>query len=145
MILYCDSSALLKLYVAEEDSESLARAAGGADALAVCRITYAEAMAGLARRERERPRDGGSIGRAKARFDADWSRFLVMEIDQALVEQAGELADTFALRAYDSIQLAAVRTLHRHLPGEVRFACFDLRLRQAAKTLDIRDALEAPA
>ncbi len=44
----------------------------------------------------------------------------------------GEYADTFALRGYDSVQLAAARTLSDSAPGPVQFACFDRRLQNAA-------------
>ena len=54
-----------------------------------------------------------------------------------MVELAGDDAEAFALRAYDSVQLAAVQTLHREVPGEVRFACFDARLSKAAQVLGI--------
>jgi predicted nucleic acid-binding protein len=51
------------------------------------------------------------------------------------VELAGEYADTFALRGYDSVQLAAARTAQEATAEELRFACFDARLRKAAKVL----------
>ena len=50
---------------------------------------------------------------------------------------AGEYAEAFALRACDSVQLAAVTTLHREASGDVRFACFDSRLAKAARVLGI--------
>jgi hypothetical protein len=52
-----------------------------------------------------------------------------------LVELAGEYADTFALRGYDSIQLAAARLLQEHCDEEVFFACFDNRLKKSAQVL----------
>lgn len=68
---------------------------------------------------------------------ADWPRCLAVEVTQTLVELAGDYSDTFTLRAYDSVQLAAVQTVHLELPGEVRFACFDDRLSKAARVLGI--------
>ena len=72
-----------------------------------CRIAWAEAFAALSRRARETPEDAIVIEQAKAALAADWTHFVVLDIDQNLVVRAGEYADTFALRAYDSIQLAA--------------------------------------
>jgi len=40
--------------------------------------------------------------------------------------------DGFALRGYDSVQLAAAHELHRGSDQPVTFACFDRRLQQAA-------------
>ncbi len=55
--------------------------------------------------------------------------------DRLLVELAGEHADTFALRGYDSVQLAAACVLQTQAQEAVHFACFDKRLRNAAKIL----------
>ena len=69
-----------------------------AEAIAVCRITWAEAMAGMARRQ---------------------------------------FADAFALRGYDSVQLAAVHELHVNAEQTVVFASYDRRLNQAAQLLQL--------
>jgi predicted nucleic acid-binding protein len=135
MILFCDTSALLKLYVAEAGSEELKVRVQEAEAIAVCRIAWAEAFAALSRRAREVPDDAAVIEQAKAALAADWPRYVVLEIDQTLVERAGEFADTFALRGYDSIQLAAAFEAARISQTPIFFACYDLRLNKAAKLL----------
>jgi uncharacterized protein len=78
------------------------------------------------------------IARARRRFVADWPRYLTLEVTHELVVLAGEYAEAFALRAYDSVQLAAAQTLHLEMQGEVAFACFDRRLVKAAGVLGIR-------
>ena len=122
MILFCDTSALVKLYVQEEGTDTVTGQAIASDAIAVCRIAWVEIMSALARRAREQPRDAAAIAQARERFAADWPQYLTLEINQELVELAGEYADAFALRAYDSVQLAAAQTLNRELPGKVSFA-----------------------
>lgn len=135
MILFCDTSALVKLYIAETDSEALRSLAEQADALAVSRIAWAEMMAALARRVREAPADAAAIDLVRERLRVDWPSYLVVEVTQALVEQAGEYADVFALRGYDSVQLATAHLLQSASGKDVRFACFDTRLAKAAATL----------
>ena len=54
------------------------------------------------------------------------------------MELAGEFADTFALRGYDSVQLTAARILQEAPQEELPFACFDTRLRKAAKVLGMQ-------
>jgi len=95
-------------------------------------------MAALARRLRESPADGKVIEAVRARLRADWSRYAIVEITQPLVERAGEYADTFALRAYDSIQLAAARVLQEASDEALHFACFNARLSKAAGILGMR-------
>ena len=135
MILFCDTSALVKLYILEDSSRDMQALAGAASAIAVCRIAWAEMMAALARRVREFPNDTDAIEVVRKRLRADWPRYVVVEVTQALVELAGEYADTFALRGYDSVQLAAARTLQDMAGEEVQFACFDTRLGKAARML----------
>ena len=135
MILFCDTSALIKLYIVEDGSDALKTQLSSVEAVAVCRIAWAEAHAALSRRAREVPKDALTIEQAKAALKADWPHFLVLEIDQPLVERAGEYADTFALLGYDSIQLAAAFETGRISQLPIFFACFDTRLNKAAKLL----------
>ena len=136
MILFCDTSALIKLYIAEEYSALLETEVAKADAVAVCRIAWVEARAALSRRAREVREDVALIEQAKAALARDWPSYVVLEVSQPLVELAGEYADTFALRAYESVQLAA--TTARISGSQVRFACFDARLNKAAAVLDLQ-------
>lgn len=142
MILFCDTSALVKLYIIEPGSDALKARVQEAEAVAVCRIAWAEAYAALSRRAREVPGDAGVIEQAKAALAVDWPRYVVLEINQTLVERAGEYADTFALRGYDSIQLAAAFEAGRIAQTPIFFACFDMRLNKAAKLLGM-DVLAA--
>jgi uncharacterized protein len=135
VILFCDTSALLKLYIVETDSGLVKEWADKAEAVAVCRIAWAEAHAALSRRAREVIEDAPLIEHAKAAIARDWPHFLVMEVDQMLVERAGDYADTFALRGYDSIQLAAAFETGRIAQLPICFACFDVRLNKAASIL----------
>lgn len=137
MILFCDASALVKLYIVEAGSTELKRymAKTEVEAVAVCRIAWTEAHAALSRRAREVPKDALFIDRAKAALAKDWPRFVIIEINQELVARAGEYADTFALRGYDSIQLAAAFETGRISGLPICFASFDTRLNKAAKLL----------
>jgi uncharacterized protein with PIN domain len=54
MVLYLDTSSLVKLYVAEEDSKEIADLVGSATVVATSIITYVEARSAFARRFREK-------------------------------------------------------------------------------------------
>ena len=141
MTLFCDTSALIKLYVREPFTEEMLAAAAAVPSLAVCRIAWAEAMAALARRSRESPVDAEVIDAVRQRLRADWGDYVIVEVTQALVELAGDYADTFALRGYDSVQLAAAKTLSEATRAPVQFACFDRRLAKAARVLGLGTGL----
>ena len=138
MILFCDTSALVKLYVREDSSDAVRAAADAAAVVAVCRIAWAEAMAAFARRVRECPADSGVIDGVRDRLRSNWGDYAIVEVTQSLVELAGDYADTFGLRGYDSVQLAAARTLQDAAGEPVQFACFDARLQKAARVLDLQ-------
>jgi uncharacterized protein len=138
LILFCDTSALVKLFVLEDDSDVMADRAAASEAIAVCRLVWVEIMSAMARTAREQPEDAAAIARARRRVATDWPRFLTLEVTPALIELAGEYAEAFALRAYDSVQLAAAQTLHQEIGDDLRFACYDGRLVKAAKVLGIK-------
>lgn len=137
MILFCDTSALLKLFVDEIGSDSMAKARSNSEAIAVCRITWAESMAAFAQRSRVKGANQAGLAQAKSLFENTWSNFVISEVTQPLVEKAGMYAEAFALRGYDSVQLAAAHNLHEQFVLPLTFACFDRRLSQAAALLQL--------
>lgn len=70
-------------------------------------------------------------------FEHAWPSFVIADITQPLVEKAGVFAEAFVLRGYDSVQLAAAHQLHEQFALPLTFACFDRRLNQAAKLLQL--------
>ena len=138
MILFCDTSALVKLYIQEEFSDEVCAMAESARVIAVSRISWAETMATLARRVRESPTDAQAIEAVRVHVRIDWSSFAIVEVTQSLVELAGDYADTFALRGYDSVQLAAAKMLQEGTSEAFCFACFDIRLLKAAGVLGMQ-------
>lgn len=135
MIVFLDTSALVKLYLAEAHSDLVHTAVEQAETVAVCRIAWAESCASLARRARETPEDEAALLAARAALAQDWPRFFIVELTQPVVARACEFADAFALRGYDGAQLAAAHQILAAAPGETVFGCFDRRLNQAARVL----------
>ncbi|MEX2489200.1 MAG: type II toxin-antitoxin system VapC family toxin [Pseudomonadales bacterium] len=132
MILFLDTSALVKLYVVEDGSEITQLAAKQAEILAASRIAWAEYHAAVAQRSRMVPADDPALEKARNALAADWGDFLVLEVSQRVVELAGEYAELYALRAYDAVQLATASYLARESGHSVQFGCFDRRLNKAA-------------
>lgn len=137
MILFCDTSALLKLFIDEQDSECMIKACSSSEGIAVCRITWAESMAALAQRTRFKGANQAGLAQARSMFEQAWPGFAIADVTQSLVEKAGVFSEAFALRGYDSVQLAAAHQLHEHFALPLTFACFDRRLNQAAKLLKL--------
>jgi predicted nucleic acid-binding protein len=138
VILYCDTSALLKLFIEEDGSDRMVMARDHFDDLSVCRITWAESMAALAQRSRIKGANQTMLAQAKSALEKAWSDFAIVDVTQPLVEKAGVYAEAFALRGYDSVQLAAAHSLQEQLSLPLTFACFDHRLNQAAQLLQLK-------
>ena len=138
MILYLDTSALVKLYIVEENSAQVRMAAAESDEIASNVIAYAETRAALSRRHRMKDIAGADFQRAKRAFERDWSHFSVLPVNLEIVRYAAELAERFGLRAYDSVHLASADRLHRETGSPVSFACFDDALNTAAASLGMR-------
>ena len=137
MILYLDTSAWLKLYVAERGTEEVIAAVQSAELIAISRIAYAEARAALARVLREKRTTRVEHRRRIAALDADYGEALKIEVSEEVIRQAGELAESHALRGFDAIQLASARWLARKTRKPVRLLAFDQRLNEAASALGL--------
>jgi uncharacterized protein len=132
VILYLDTSALVKLYVRETGTVRVRNWLSKATAVATSVVAYAEARAAFARLNREaltRPRKHRE---RVARLDADWESFLRVELTRSLVRHAGDIAETFELRGFDSIHLASALWLRERTDISCKFVAFDQRLRDGA-------------
>lgn len=137
MILYLDTSALIKLYVTEEHSADVQEAAATAMSLASSVLAYVETRAALSRLQRGKALNGPQHDLARRRFLADWDDLRRVEATDAQLERAAELAEAFALRAYDSVHLAAADYLARTAREPLLFACYDAALNKAARVLGL--------
>jgi predicted nucleic acid-binding protein len=137
LILYLDTSAVVKAYVEEDHSSEVRQCMNSTSASASHRIAYVEARAAFARLQREQVLNEAGWTVLKGEFIADWENYLLIDTTPALLERASELAEAFALRAYDSVHLAAAQLLHEGSEETVVFACYDRKLNQAAAILGL--------
>jgi uncharacterized protein len=138
VIVYLDTSALVKLYVTEPGSKAIHRAVNQADASATHAIAYAETCAAFAKAVRLGRMSLENLGECRRAFDEDWERLEVIAADSAIIKRAGDLACASSLRGYDSVHLAATEALA--IAAGVRgfrFAAFDVTLNEAASALGL--------
>lgn len=141
MTLYIDTSSLVKLYVNETGSAPVRQAVGQASVLATSMIAYAEMRAALARLRREGHMTASGFALTKRQFEEYWPTYLRVDVTDALCRAAGDLAEHYGLRGFDSIHLASFAEIARRAGiKESRFSCFDARLNQAA--LDLTRVLQ---
>jgi predicted nucleic acid-binding protein len=139
MIVYLDTSAYVKFYVAEPGFEQVAAVKNQAGAICTHLIAYAELRATLAKTVREGRLTHKELGRQLLRMEADWSSTQVVNATESMIRRAGDLAQNFALRGYDSVHLAAAEVVWQAMPGgDFRFLAFDDKLVEAARAMGMR-------
>jgi predicted nucleic acid-binding protein len=133
VILYLDTSALVKIYVEESKSVSVRENVERAEGLATSRIAYAEARAAFARKRRERGLSRADYRTVVRDLDQDWPEYFIVDVSENVLQAAGMLAESHALRGADAIHLASAVTLAKQAGESVKFCCFDGRLVTAAR------------
>lgn len=120
MAFYVDTSALVKLVVAEQETAALQRWLGASDRVPVsCDLARTELLRAVRRAAPDR------VLRARMVLDA----VTILEVTTAIFEDAGRLDPTL-LRSLDAVHLAAALALGDDLDGVVTY---DVHLAAAAE------------
>jgi predicted nucleic acid-binding protein len=132
VILYLDTSSLLKVFFREEGTSAVQALTEQARTVACSIIGYVEARSAFVRAVR-----GGRLTVpehtvALDAFERGWATYFVREVNESLVREAAALAEKHYLRSLDAIHLASALTLRRELREEVTFSAADGRLMAAA-------------
>ena len=127
MTLYVDSSALAKRYVDEADSDHAESLLLSDTSWVTANHTYVEVCLALHRLLGE---EEGRI--ARAGFERDWRRILVVALDDPVCRRAAALGTMTGSRTLDALHLAAAE---RAGTRSVPIVTFDLRLAQPARSL----------
>jgi len=123
--LYVDSSALLKRYVDEPESETCERYLLADPVWITGRHTYVEV-----RRNLSRLLAGAALADAQAQFDQDWQRMHVVELDQITCD----IAELTGARTLDALHLAAATRAGQRA---ITMLTFDIRQAQAARAVGL--------
>jgi len=126
--LYADSSALLKRYVDEADSDRAVELLASDPELITGRHTIVEV-----RRNLGRLLTGSAVIAARAAFTKDIRAFALVELDADTCELAATIAEQTGVRTLDALHLGAAR----RLGTAVTFLTFDVRQGQAGRALGL--------
>lgn len=129
MIVYADTSALVKLVFEEAGSDLAAELWDRADLVASSQLSYPEARATAASAHRKGRIDSRTLRRAVERIDGLCVELEVIGVDQALAHAAGDLAQAHGLRGYDAVHLASALSIEAE---SLLLATWDGELARAA-------------
>lgn len=76
MILYLDSSSLVKIYLDEAESDRVREWVTAAEVVATSRVAFPEVLSAFARRKEEGDLDSETLALLRARFESDWPKLL---------------------------------------------------------------------
>ena len=133
MIVYFDTSALVKRYLVETDSPAIETLWNNASRAVASEILYDEMAATFARKKREMPDDLEAIERAHALFRAEWLSMRRMAVNDDIHRTVEDLLLRHRLRGADAIHLASAVLIRDLLQDSVTFACADVALVNAAR------------
>jgi predicted nucleic acid-binding protein len=135
VIVFADSSAVVKLYADEQDHQ-LIRELGG---LVVSTLARVEVPAAIWRKHRMGELNSADAAVLVAAFEADYHgsaddqpRFGVVSATAAVLDTAARFVGVHSLRAYDAVQLASATAAAEAIPDCRTVAAFDATLRTAA-------------
>lgn len=132
MILYLDTSSLVKLYVEEEYSDTVREWVKEAETVSTCRVAYPEAVSAFNRRFNSSDLSGDDYKVLFKRFSHEWEKFVALDFDEI---EAGRLVKKHGLRGFDAVHLSAAKLLKSDNNDiSLSFSSFDKRLNEAAST-----------
>lgn len=134
MILYLDTSALVKRYFQEPYSKKIISKWKEADEIITSSVAYAETMASIHRKKREANIGDKTIKKIINLFQTDWQSFIRVEVTDELNEFIDRAVKKYPLRGFDAIHLASCLMVNKRLPENLLFACFDHRLTHSASS-----------
>lgn len=107
MIAYFDTSAIVPLLIDEIGTQAAGRIWDRGDRLVSVRLGHVEARAALAQAARIRRISPTHLRSSVRELDDLFDQLDLIEVDENLIREAGDLAEDHGLRAYDSVHLAA--------------------------------------
>ena len=133
MILYLDTSALMKRYFKEPHSNEILAKWKEAAQIVTSSVAYAETMASLYRKKREVDLSSKIFNKVVKSFRLDWESFIRVEVNDDLNETIRNVVAKYPLRGFDAIHLVSAIITNERINEAFLFACFDQRLNNCAQ------------
>jgi len=132
VILYCDTSALIKRYVEEKGAAQVNNLWESASAVSTSVVAFAETMAVFSRKHKERVLSNIEYKEIVGQFKEDCRHLLLVPVSGALNVAIEDLLKRHPLRGFDAIHLASAQVFDVADNEDLLFACFDHALNNAA-------------
>jgi len=138
LVLYFDTSALVKRYVREPGSSDVTLLWRSAHLVGTSVIARVEIEAALAKYVRMNLLSVENAYLALAQFQAEWESLIHLKLTYDVTELASELVWQHGLRGYDAVHLATALVWQQRIRRPVTFATFDKKLWLAASAAQLK-------
>jgi predicted nucleic acid-binding protein len=137
VIVYADTSALVKLFVTEEGSEATRVLLRQASVMGTGLLARAELGAALVRGARRGLLSEADALEARRRLEGVWPTWVRIGVDEVLVARAEALAWEYSLRGYDALHLASALAWQERIQHPVALLTFDRALWEATRRVGL--------
>ena len=128
---------MVKLYFDEQHSAQVQQWVSNSTASVVSQLAWTEVCAAIAMKRRTGQASDQQLLSALSGLREDWPSYHRLGTDAGLFAEAGDLALSHDLRAYDSVQLASARRAWLAAGAALMFCSFDKQLNSAARQLGL--------
>jgi predicted nucleic acid-binding protein len=132
VILYTDTSALVKRHIREEGSGDVLAWMRAAQKIGMSVITRAEAAATFSRLARTNAFGRLTAERLLNEFRRYWPQYIRLRVSETTIARADKLAWEHNLRGYDAVHLASAVMWQEAIDETVTLATYDRQLWAAA-------------
>jgi predicted nucleic acid-binding protein len=133
MILYLDTSALVKRYIQEAGTDEVIALLESAESVGSASLTKVEMAAAFEKTVRQGWVKRKIAMQAWQDFLDHWSSFTRLNTSSGSIDRASALAWEYGLRGYDAVHLACALLWKETLETQITMATFDRDLWQASK------------
>lgn len=138
MIIYLDTSALVKAYVEESGSTEVRSWLGDALLVGTSPISKAEMAAAMAKSVRMDILNSEQAQTVWGKFLSEWPSIYKLAVISSTVDKAANFAWEFGLRGYDAVHLATAALWGDQSGSKITLATFDRPLWQAGQLLEMQ-------
>ena len=135
MILYCDTSSLIKLYIDEAGSTEVRAWVNDADMVTTCRVALPEMLSALTRRLNSGDLERSVYQSLVNAVRRDWPHIVALDFSAT---DAADLVERHGLRGFDAVHLSSALLLAGRDGVDLVFSSFDIKLNSAAESEGLR-------
>jgi uncharacterized protein len=137
LIIYLDTSALVKAYIHEMGTGEVKDLLRSATVTGTSLIGKVEMAAAMARAWRMKYIDKGDGELAWQKFQSEWPALFKLAVSETTVDRAASFAWYYGLRGYDAVHLASASLWQEALGDRVTLATFDQQLWRAGEKVGL--------